>query len=247
MVQLLASVTDAAEAELCALAGIDIVDAKDPAAGAVGALPDATVHAIVAAVGGRCPVSATIGDLPPEPDAVCPAVEGRARTGVDLVKIAFFPGESRRATISALGRMALPATRLVGMLLADREPDLGLIPAMADAGFAGVMVDTADKAAGPLTAVWTPRDIARFVAAAHAEGLFAGLAGSLRAEDVPELLTLRPDLLGFRGALCGGGRRVSRIDPARLRALRAMVPHGAATAASRRSSRADTLLQSTTP
>lgn len=247
MVQLLASVTDAAEADLCAGAGVDIVDGKDPAAGAVGALPDATIRAIVATVAGRCPVSATIGDLPPEPGPVCAAVEARARTGVDIVKIAFFPGAGRRATIAALGRLALPETRLVGMLLADRDPDFGLIPAMATAGFAGVMVDTADKAAGPLSGLWSLHQIGGFISAAHAAGLFAGLAGSLRATDVADLLALQPDLLGFRGALCRGGSRVGRIDPARLSSLRAMVPRAAATVAPRRSSRAEPLLQSTTP
>jgi uncharacterized protein (UPF0264 family) len=247
LVQLLASVTDAAEADLCAACSADIVDGKDPAAGAVGALPDGVLRAIVAAVDGRCPVSATIGDLPPDPGPVVAAVEARARTGVDIVKIAFFPGEARRATIAALGALALPSTRLVGMLLADREPDFGLIPAMAAAGFAGVMVDTAEKAAGPLTAVWSHPDIAGFIATAHAAGLFAGLAGSLRAEDVPDLLALGPDLLGFRGALCRAGSRVARIEPARLAAIRGTVPRPAATTPRRRSSRADTLAQSTTP
>jgi len=44
--RMLASVTDEREAELVAALGADIVDAKDPAAGALGALPHATVSAI---------------------------------------------------------------------------------------------------------------------------------------------------------------------------------------------------------
>ena len=47
------SVRDADEADLAARAGADLVDAKDPARGALGALPAATVRAIVAQVGGR--------------------------------------------------------------------------------------------------------------------------------------------------------------------------------------------------
>jgi uncharacterized protein (UPF0264 family) len=247
VVQLLASVTDTAEALTCVSLGADVVDCKNPSAGAVGALPDLRVRSIVEAVAGRVPVSTTIGDLPPDPDRVAAAVRDKARTGVDFVKIAFFPGPGRRETIAALGRLDLPRTRLVGMLLADREPDLELVEAMAAAGFAGVMVDTADKAAGPLTAVWSREETSEFVSRAHAAGLFAGLAGSLRPNDVPGLLTLGPDLLGFRGALCRTGRRVERIDAARVIAIRALVPRSPEPARLRRSSQAAPLLQSTAP
>ena len=39
-------------------------------------------------------------------------------------------------------------------------------------------------------------------AGAVPKGLLTGLAGSLEAADVPRLLLLAPDYLGFRGALC---------------------------------------------
>ncbi|HNI07365.1 MAG TPA: (5-formylfuran-3-yl)methyl phosphate synthase, partial [Thiobacillaceae bacterium] len=60
----LASVTGAEEARLALAAGADLIDCKNPAAGALGALPRATVAEVLAAVGGRRPVSATIGDFP---------------------------------------------------------------------------------------------------------------------------------------------------------------------------------------
>jgi len=48
--RLLASVTNETEALLCAHLAADIIDAKNPAAGALGALPHATVKAIRARV-----------------------------------------------------------------------------------------------------------------------------------------------------------------------------------------------------
>src|SRR3569833_821568 len=60
----LASVTDADEARQVLAAGADIVDAKNPHAGALGALPLDTVRAIVNAVGGQAPGSATVGENP---------------------------------------------------------------------------------------------------------------------------------------------------------------------------------------
>ncbi|RZK75548.1 MAG: hypothetical protein EOO66_33700, partial [Methylobacterium sp.] len=46
--RLLVSVRDAAEAEAAIRAGADLIDAKDPENGALGALPPETVRAIVA-------------------------------------------------------------------------------------------------------------------------------------------------------------------------------------------------------
>lgn len=53
----------------------------------------------------------------------------------------------------------------------------------------------------------------------------SGLAGSLEAPDVPRLLPLRPDTLGFRGALCHGRAREAEIDAAALRLIRDLIPH----------------------
>lgn len=243
--QFLASVTSVAEAEIALRGGAEIIDCKDPQAGALGALPVGTVLAIRKAVPAGCMVSATIGDLAAEPGPVTAAAKAMAETGVDFVKIGFFPGGDAKATIRALGAafgaapkrgargrlmpsgapgaLAPPvemkpqhdaaAPRLVGLLLADRGPDFSLIAEMAAAGFVGVMLDTADKSAGPLTKAMPVFRLSLFVKEAHRVGLFAGLAGSLRKEHIAMLAGLGPDILGFRGGLCRKGERTSAIDP----------------------------------
>jgi dihydroneopterin aldolase len=90
-------------------------------------------------------------------------------------------------------------------------------------GAAGIMLDTADKDSGSLRAHLDPRQLASFVAQAKSDGLTVGLAGSLAAADVPLLLPLAPDLLGFRGALCNGSRGAS-LDPSACAAIRALIP-----------------------
>ena len=59
----------------------------------------------------------------------------------------------------------------------------------------------------------------------------AGLAGSLEPPDVPRLLLLEPDYLGFRGALCAGRDRAARIDPAAIAIIRELIPFDARSAA----------------
>ena len=92
MTGMLASVNCVAEALLVLEAGVDIIDLKQPALGALGALDIIVVQEIVTEVNQRCPVSATIGDLPMQPQVVFNAVKAMAETGVDYVKIGFFPG-----------------------------------------------------------------------------------------------------------------------------------------------------------
>ncbi len=215
----LASVTNVAEALTAMAAGAEIIDGKNPAAGALGALPHETVRALVEAVAGRVPVSATIGDLAAEPSRLCPAASAMAATGVDLVKIGFFAGGDAPASIAALGALTLGDARLVGLLLADRAPDFNLIPAMAAAGFAGVMLDTGTKDGRALPDVMDTSDIARFVASARAAGLFVGLAGALRREHIPTIAALTPDVIGFRGALCAGSVREGSLEGDAVRAV----------------------------
>lgn len=223
MTLMLASVTGPAEAEVALAHGADVIDLKDPAKGALGALEPAAVRAAIAAIRGRRPVSAVIGDLPMQPDIIYTAAETMAATGVDYVKAGLFAGEKREACIRALAPLAR-RVKIVGVMFADNEPDTGLVPLMAECGFAGAMLDTANKRVGRLL---DHADLARlgdFVRACRAHGLLSGLAGSLEAPDVPRLLLLAPDYLGFRGALCAAHDRKAGLDPAAVSLIRALIP-----------------------
>ena len=216
----LASVTSIEEAQLAAGAGADIIDCKDPGRGALGALPVTLVRDIAQALPGELIVSATIGDLACEPEAVVAAARAMAASGCDIIKVGLFPGGDARGTIAALGACPFPGTHLVGLLLADRTPDLGLIEAMADAGFAGAMLDTAGKARGTLRDHLSDEQLAEFLTRVQARGLFAGLAGSLRVSDIASLMRLKPNVLGFRGALCEGAVRTGPLSADAVRAVR---------------------------
>jgi uncharacterized protein (UPF0264 family) len=213
----LASVRDVGEALLAARLGADIIDLKEPRQGALGAVPEEEQRAILAALGRTRPkVSATVGDLPFEPDVLVPAIHRTADVGVDLVKFGVFAaGEAALTGLAELDRqlrLAPSARPLVVLFLADRLADGDQAVALARAalrvcGVAGVMLDTADKGSGSLADVMKIADLRRFVAAAHAAGGFAGLAGSLALRHVGDLAATDADVLGFRGALCDGDRK----------------------------------------
>jgi uncharacterized protein (UPF0264 family) len=213
---MLASVNSVAEALLALSADVDIIDLKQPALGALGALDIATVKQIVAGIDGRCPVSATIGDLPMQPDPVYNAVKTMTETGVDYIKIGFFPDGDRQGTVKKLSALSQQNIALIAVLFADTQPDLAIMSLLKDAGFTGVMLDTMNKQNGSLTQLMTKMEITQFVAQAKARQLLCGLAGSLRLEDIPGLIPYQVDYLGFRGALCRQHDRTAQLNKASI-------------------------------
>lgn len=222
MIRLLASVTGPEEAEIVIEGGADFVDLKDPRLGALGAATPAVLEATLRAVAGRRPVSAVAGDLPMEPAVVVREVT--ARLAADYVKIGLFPAsrEARLAVIEALRPLAA-RTPLIAVFFADGDPDFELLPVLADTGFAGAMIDTLGKSSGRLTDSLSPARLGDFVRQTRELGLMSGLAGSLEPPDVARLAVLRPDYLGFRGALTEGPRD-GPVTLAAVRAIRALIP-----------------------
>lgn len=224
MTLMLASVMNAAEAKVAAEAGADVVDLKNPAAGALGALPSAVVSQAVAAIKPQRLTSAALGELTSESAALAAAAAQISASGVDVIKVGirrFDVSDSYLASLlAAAGRCGM-----VAVLFADEHPDLGSIGRLARAGFHGVMLDTAvKKSQAGLRECMTQRDLSAFVSTARDNRLVCGLAGSLRAGDVAPLLPLQPDFLGFRGALCVRGQRSLHLDSVACRAIRRLIP-----------------------
>ena len=218
MTGMLASVKNLAEAELVLNANVDIIDLKQPEFGALGALDVESVAEIVSKINGRNTISATIGDLPMDANIIFNAVCEMAKTGVDFVKIGFFPEGDWLSIVQKLAD--LTEIRLIAVLFADTKPDFSIISEFKKANFAGVMLDTMDKKKGSLSDVMEYEMIAEFVTLAKTQNLICGLAGSLRLENIAKLSTLQPDYLGFRGALCVKNSRVDAIDVNALKAIR---------------------------
>lgn len=211
MIALLASVRTVEEALDAAASGADIIDLKEARNGALGALPLAVVREIVCALRKdrlRIPfISATVGEEP------LSRVQSVADCGVDYVKV----GVESPATLQSLTSLASP---VVPVLLADRGLDIACVELAFQLAFPIVMLDTADKSSGSLLDCVPRAALRRIIERAQASGVRIGLAGALRFEHVAALRELAPDIAGFRGALCDGGRR-GKLDPRKVSGLRA--------------------------
>ena len=225
--RLLVSVADAAEARAALAGGADIIDAKEPRHGALGAVAPDVFRAIRNAVGVRRPVSAALGDCATE-RAVETAAHLAAGLGAAFVKVGF-PGvasaPSARRLAAAVRRGAGAGTGVVLVAYADWRraralPPGALVAVARETGAAGALLDTAFKDRA-LFDLLPPATVGLWVAAVHAAGVFAALAGSLQGTDFATARELGADIVGVRGAACVGGRR-GRIQRARVARLRAL-------------------------
>ncbi len=219
MTKMLASVVDTLEAETVIRAGADIIDLKNPHNGALGALPIERIRSIVDQVAQRRPVSATIGDLPPDPVKLTDAILRTVCSGVDYVKAGFLSNDNLCNCLHSIAKITADHA-VIAVLFADRRPPLDNLSDFADAGFRGVMLDTAEKQNGHLLQHIGLARLNEFVEDAKHLGLLSGLAGSLRLQDIPRLLPLGADYLGFRGALCESSNRVEGVKPRQVLAIR---------------------------
>jgi FolB domain-containing protein len=226
MTLMLASVANAAEAQIALIEGADIIDLKDPAQAPLGALDQATVRAAVGAVAGRRPVSAVTGNLDMQPLSILAAAQGLVEAGVDYVKIGFFPSEAAKAVIEALRPLAAKVN-LVAVIFADLPHDLSLLAQLSAAGFKGAMLDTANKGKLRLIDHIDVAGLKSFVDLCHDRKLMAGLAGSLEPPDISRLLALDPNVLGFRSALCTAHERTQHIDANQVKMVRELIPREA--------------------
>src|ERR1700756_160675 len=134
MTLMLASVINRDEANAVVASGVDMVDLKDPGKGALGAMDLGEVAAIVDVVGKRKPISAAAGDHFETPSHATAAALALAAKGGDYVKVGLPSDEAGADCIRALGTLA-GRTKLVGVLFADRKPNLDHLRLMAECGF----------------------------------------------------------------------------------------------------------------
>jgi dihydroneopterin aldolase len=190
--QLLVSVSNEAEAAAALEGGADLIDAKDPSSGALGAVSIAVFEKIAATVAGRRPLTAAIGDAIDETSIAHTAREF-ARRGAALVKVGF-AATDEDARVEALLSAAVSGA------------------ASAERGGCGVIaVAYADVGRPESTARWScgrargarafcrhgrqgrtrPRDLvdahalAAPIADARDAGVLVALAGRLRPHDLP--------------------------------------------------------------
>jgi (5-formylfuran-3-yl)methyl phosphate synthase len=222
-VQLLVSVRGVQEARAALAGDADIIDAKEPGSGALGAVSVDVLRTIVAAVGNRRIVTAALGDATNER-----AIEGDAtafaEAGATMVKVGFAgiaDGRTVEKLIAAArhGSANVIAVAYADYAAAESAHPRTVLDAAARAGAAGILIDTADKTGPGLLGLLPLGTLRRLVSQARDGGLLVALAGQLTTDDLLIVRDAGAHVAGVRGAACDGGR-LGRITAARVRLLR---------------------------
>ena len=233
--QLLVSVRSADEVGPALAGGADIIDAKEPDRGSLGAVDRDVLSRILQRVPDDRGVSVALGDVsrPEEVGAAIHGLELPQRTSPTYLKLGFAgvqsPDQIRlliEHAVSVTSRMAA-SHRIVAVAYADSERagtmPPALIPSLAEAaGAAAVLLDTHGKDGRGLLE-WLPSGaLVDWVALARQAGLLAALAGSLRPRDLALVGRAHPDVVGVRGAVCSGGRQGQVLEDRVRRFRRAL-------------------------
>lgn len=226
--QLLISVTSVDEAKIALDNGADIIDLKDPSAGALGALPAEVIQSVVSFVKSQPAsvkklTSATIGDLPMEPALVLSRVTELSCTGVDIIKIGFFETDNFQPCLNALEKATQAGLKLIAVLFGEYTYPPSIIKEIKQAGFMGVMLDTAKKNGLTLLSHYGEERLKQFSEEVFAQDMLLGLAGSLNFQHIDTLQYLRPSYLGFRGGVCNKNQRVLNLDAEKIKAIRKLM------------------------
>jgi uncharacterized protein (UPF0264 family) len=236
--QLLVSVRSAAEVGPALAGGADIIDAKEPDRGSLGAVSAPTLAEILGCLPLTRSVSVALGDIATAAEVVATitSLHLPVRTAPIFLKLGFAGVQSPQVvgTLLVAAVKAAAARPLAPLIIAVAYADSGRADSLPpevisrvahQSGAAGVLVDTYIKdGVGLLRWLDFPR-LAQWISGARRAGLLTAVAGSLELDDVEPVARAGPDVLGVRGSACLGGRG-GQISIRRVRELRRRLSHG---------------------
>ena len=224
------SVRSPGEVEAALEGGADIVDAKDPARGALGPIEPALLAGMLDRVPAATAFSAALGD-PRDAESAAALIDElpiRPRGAHTYVKLGFAGAADRDGAERMLGAAVCAARRhparplVIAVAYADEPTALGLdriVVAASRSGANGVLVDTMWKSGGSLLDAVPPDRLGAWIAQARAVRLLVGVAGRLDRPEVARVVGSGAHVVGVRGAACDGGRG-GQVSAAKVRSLR---------------------------
>lgn len=219
--KLLVSVRSIEEARAAIDGGADIVDVKEPRRGSLGRADPEVIAAVaetVRSMAPELPVSAALGEL-----RDCESQFPRITDEMDFVKLglagasdaADWP-ERWGAVRHAIERQWYRPVPWVGVAYADAinagaPPVDEVIAAAANAGCAGLLIDTCGKSTGGLLSFADQGELLRWAHQIHDAGMFMALAGRITVAELAELSELRADVIAVRSAVCRASQRNAEL------------------------------------
>ncbi|MBL8825698.1 MAG: hypothetical protein JNM18_01845 [Planctomycetaceae bacterium] len=223
MARLLVSVRDATEAAVALAAGVDLLDLKEPRAGALGAVSADIVREVAGLIDARTPLSVACGELLDGAANGPNLFSSETLSGVSYAKVGLAGCASRadwpelwRQFASALPHGTQPvAVAYVDAAHAAAPPIESVLEITAPLGARALLLDTWGKSHGGLLNHVTLPYLAEILSTTKRRGMLTVLGGSLDLATIEKLLPLVPDVIAVRGAACAD-RREGNVDRVKI-------------------------------
>ena len=212
MLGFLASIKDLDEAKVVSKAPIDILDLKNIHDGPMGFVGKEMIKSIRRILPYHV-LSATMGnDQKPDTTTTRENLEFVIIHKINYLKIGLFDANNIKDHKSLLCSIDFNITKKICVMFADLDFNLDVVNKLIDIGYDGVMIDTSYKNGKSLLDNLKIGILKDFVHIVKSNNKIAGLAGSLRIDDIPILKKINPNFLGFRGQLCSKKETRQDID-----------------------------------
>lgn len=220
--KLLISIKNVEEASIVKNSKFDILDIKNPEEGSLGVNFPGVIKDIKEKLQNRV-ISVAGGDLPGLPGLSSVITFGLANLKPDYIKLGFYNfkeidiaikiiNQAKKAIKLSTSPVNLIATAYGDYKIRDSFNPFLLNELAFKTDLDGIMIDTINKNGQSLFDFLTFNELQYFCKQAKEAEVFSALAGSLRFEHLDILKEIKPDIIGFRGAVCKNNDRSSKIN-----------------------------------
>jgi len=202
---------------------VDILDLKDPLNGSIGAWDLQDIKKVISRFKNQIQISATLGDIFNN-DKFLIKLKQFDKLNLDYIKFGLLSVYIKNLfdKIKFLGERKFK-TKLVCVVFVDICDHQKLVYEKLDLfhayGIKYIMLDTYDKNNGDLLSFCNISNLNKFISKCKKFDIKIGLAGSLKETHIPLMIKLKPNILGFRSAICKFNKRMSEVDTIKLKKI----------------------------
>ena len=214
-VKFLVSVKNTQEISEALLNEIDILDLKDPSKGSIGSWHDSEIKKVTKLFKYKIKISATLGDIF-DNEEFKDSLDIFDNLNLDFVKFGLL-SFAQESLFEKLKLISLKnyKTPLVCVVFVDHKKTIEIvnqnISLFFNVGINHILLDTFRKDTGNLLDFCNKKFLEGFIFRCEQYNIKVGLAGGLKESIMPLLLCLRPDIAGFRSAVCDLNKRESSL------------------------------------
>ncbi len=202
---------------------VDILDLKNPLKGAIGAWELNNIKRVISIHKNNIAISATLGDVFGDKEFLIKLKKFDC-LGLDFIKFGLLSiDQTNLFEKLTMIESKVFKTNLVCVVFVDIKNNLNLVNNNLDyffrCGVKNILLDTFCKKNGDLLNFCKKDYLRKFISKCKKNNIQIGLAGGLTEIQVPLILKLNPDIVGFRSAICKSNKRTSSIDINKIKKL----------------------------